>query len=215
MTTHPTSHPTNHPTSEQATDRTTGPPPPTESAGAAGTTGRHRLTAEPSSPPRPTTTPATRDAETQPEVRRGPVHYDDRGRIASYRRTARRRPATQAGGIITLLVGLAVLNAQWALYPTTYQGQSDANWALLFMMVSTGAALRILVGNPGRHLFSVAAIMACGLGFVLRGLLIAGGEPAAVDAFEVVCGALLLLGGGLAAAWPALTPDPPAPVSPS
>lgn len=206
MTTHPTDHPTDH---------------------ATGTSpGRHKLRlphrtrSAPAPAPPPAAPPAQaaverRSSAATPEVRRAPTYYSDRERIASYRRTAPRPPATLAGGIITLVVGLAVLNAQWALYPTTYQGQSDANWALLFMMVSTGAALRILMGNPGRHLISTAAIIACGVGFVLRGLLIGGGEPAAVDAFEVVCGALLLLGGGMAATWPALTVEPPAPISPS
>ena len=167
--------------------------------------GRHRLAPQEHLPePRPDTTT---------EVRRELPHYSDRERIASYRRTAPRPPAAPAGAIITLLVGLAVLYAQWDLYPTTYQGQSDANWALLFMIVSTGAALRILMGNPGRHLVSVGAILVCGVGFVLRAFLIGGGEPTAVDAFEAVAGALLLLGGGLAAAWPALEVEAPPPPS--
>src|SRR6476659_6007667 len=85
------------------------------------------------------------------EARSAAPHYHDRERLASYRRTAPRPPAARAGALITLLVGLTVLYAEWDFYPQTYQGQSDANWALGFMMLSPAGALRILMGNPGRH----------------------------------------------------------------
>ena len=81
------------------------------------------------------------------EVRSTASPYHDRERLASYRRTAPRPPAARAGALIVLLVGLTVVDAQWGFYPQSPQGQSNANWALGFMILSTAGALRILMGS--------------------------------------------------------------------
>ena len=107
------------------------------------------------------------------------------------------------------MVTLTVLYAQWALFPQDAQGQSDADWALGFTIISMAGALRILVGNPGRHLVSVAAILVSGLGFVLRAFLVTG-VPTWVLVYEGTCGVLLLLAGLMVLRSPVLEPDPPA-----
>ena len=178
---------------------TTAPAPdaPAPAAGAPAPAGAVTAT------PAPAATPATRAT---PEA----FHYDDRARLASYRRTAPRPPAGQAGAWLVLLVTLTVLYAQWALFPQNARAQSDANWALGFAIISMGGALRILVGNPGRHLVSVAAILVSGVGLVLRAFLVTGGVDSWVLVYEGVCGALLLLGGLMVLRSPVLEPDPPA-----
>src|SRR6478672_232344 len=135
-------------------------------------------------------------------------HYHDRERLASYRRTAPRPPAARAGALITLLVGLTVLYAEWDFYPQTYQGQSDANWALGFMMLSTAGALRILMGNPGRHLASAAAILVSGVGFLYRAVLVSQNTTDLI-VYEATCGVLLVTAALMALFSPELAPEPP------
>ena len=146
--------------------------------------------------------------DTTIEVRPTSYHFDDRARLASYRRTAARPPAAPAGALIALLVGVSVVYAEWGLYPQTYQGQSDATWALGFMILSTAGALRILMGNPGRHLPSGVAILVSGLGFLVRPLLITR-DPWDTYAFEIVCGTLLVLAALMTLLSPALTTEAP------
>ena len=142
------------------------------------------------------------------EVRPTCYHFDDRARLASYRRRAPRPPAAPAGALIALLVGLSVMYAEWGLYPQTYQAQSDATWALGFMILSTAGALRILMGNPGRHLASGVAILVSGLGFLVRSLLITR-DHSDTYAFEIICGTLLVLAALMTLMSPALTLEPP------
>ncbi|NYD40520.1 hypothetical protein [Nocardioides panaciterrulae] len=157
-------------------------------------------TAQPTAQP---TVPATRPTA---EL----FHYDDRARLASYRRTAPRPPTAPAGAWLALVVSLTVMYAEWAFFPQDLQGQSDANWALGFMMISLAGALRILVGNPGRHLVAVAAILVAGVGFLLRAFLFTA-DPTWVLVYEGLCGALLLLGGLMSLAAPTLEAAPPPP----
>ena len=147
--------------------------------------------------------------DTTTEVRTNEFHYHDRERLASYRRTAPRPPMARAGAFITLLVAATAMYAQWDLYAQSAQGQSDANWALGFLILSTAGALRILVGSPGRHVPAGAAILVSGLGFLYRAFLVTG-DPSAVFAFEVTCGVLLVLAALMALLSPELTPEPPA-----
>ena len=142
-----------------------------------------------------------------PEVRTTETHYHDRERLASYRRTAPRPPAARAGALIALLVGLSVLYAEWGFYPQSLEGQSDADWALGFMIISTAGALRILMGNPGRHLASGAAILVGGLGFLVRAFLFAE-VPSNIFAYEATCGFLLVLAALMALLSPELTAEP-------
>ena len=142
------------------------------------------------------------------EVRPTSYHFDDRARLASYRRTAPRPPAAPAGALIALLVGLSVTYAEWALYPQNSQAQSDATWALGLMLLSTGGALRILIGNPGRHLPSGVAILISGLGLLVRPLL-STRESSAIDAFEIAAGVLLVLAALMTLLSPSLTPEQP------
>jgi hypothetical protein len=135
-------------------------------------------------------------------------HYHDRERLASYRRTAPRPPAARAGAIITLLVGLSVLYAEWDLYPPTYQGQSDANWAIGFTIISMGGALRILVGNPGHHYIAGGGILVSGLGFLVRAFYVTR-DPSATYVFEITCGVLLIVAALMALLSPELAPEPP------
>ena len=144
------------------------------------------------------------------EVRSTASHYHDRERLASYRRTAPRPPAARAGALIVLLVGLTVVDAQWGFYPQSPQGQSNANWALGFMILSTAGALRILMGNPGRHRAAGVAILLSGLGFLYRALLVTG-DLSATFAYELTCGVLLVLAALMALLSPELEPGPPAP----
>ena len=142
------------------------------------------------------------------EVRSTGPHYHDRERLASYRRTAPRPPAARAGALITLLVGLTVVGAEWGFYPQSAQGQSDASWALGFMMLSTAGALRILVGNPGRHLVSAGAILVSGLGFLYRAVLVTQ-NTTVLTWYEATCGVLLVLGALMVLFSPELEPEPP------
>jgi hypothetical protein len=141
------------------------------------------------------------------------THYHDKERLASYRRRAPRPPAARAGAFLTLLVTLSVLLAQWDLYGQSAQGQSDANWALGFTIISMGGALRILMGNPGRHLVAGGAILVSGLGFLVRAFLVTD-NPSPVYVFEITCGALLVLGALMALLSPDLTPEPPPATNP-
>ena len=142
------------------------------------------------------------------EARSTGPHYHDRERLASYRRTAPRPPAARGGALITLLVGLTVLYAEWDFYPQSSQAQSDANWALGFMMLSTGGALRVLMGNPGRHLAAGVAILVSGLGFLYRAFLVTG-DHGSTFAYEATCGVLLVLGALMVLFSPELEPEPP------
>ena len=142
------------------------------------------------------------------EVRKAETHYHDRERLASYRRTAPLPPMARAGAAIALLVGLSVLFAEWDFYPQTLQGQSDANWALGFMILSSAGALRILTGNPGRHLAAGVAILVSGLGFLFRAFLV-DEVPSDIFAYELTCGVLLVLAALMALLSPELTPEPP------
>ena len=142
------------------------------------------------------------------EVRTTETHYHDRERLASYRRTAPLPPMARAGAAIALLVGLSVMFAQWDFYPQTLQGQSDANWALGFMILSSAGALRILTGNPGRHLAAGAAILVSGLGFLYRAFLVTG-DHGSTFAYEATCGVLLVLGALMVLFSPELEPEPP------
>ena len=146
------------------------------------------------------------------EARSTAPHYHDRERLASYRRTAPRPPAARAGALITLLVGLTVLYAEWDFYPQTAQGQSDANWAVGLMILSTAGALRVLMGNPGRHLAAGAAILVSGLGFLYRAFLVTG-DHGSTFGYEVTCGVLLVLGALMVLFSPELEPEPPPPAS--
>lgn len=163
------------------------------------------MTSEPTGATSGGRSPATRPAAATGVER---FHYDDKERLASYRRTAPRPPAARAGALITLLVAVSVLYAEWDLYSQSYQGQSDATWALGFAIVSLGAALRILMGNPGHHYIAGGAIFACGIGFLARALLITE-NPSPVYVFEIACGVLLLLGALMALLSPELEPEPP------
>lgn len=140
-------------------------------------------------------------------------HYHDRERLASYRRTEPIPPLAQAGAFLTLLVGGSVLFAEWALYPQSSQGQSDDNWALGFLILSSAGALRILVGNPGRHMPSVAAILIAGLGFLFRAFLVTA-DPSPVYAFEITCGVLLVAAALMAWFSPADKVEPPPATNP-
>ena len=142
------------------------------------------------------------------EVRPTGYHFDNRARMASYRRRAPRPPAAPAGALIALLVGLSVMYAEWGLYPQTYQAQSDATWALGFMILSTAGALHILMGNPGRHLASGVAILVSGLGFLYRAFLVTG-DHGSTFAYEATCGVLLVLGALMVLFSPELEPEPP------
>ena len=156
--------------------------------------------------------PEGRHAATRPDnaVEVGPTgyHYDDRARLASYRRTAPRPPAAPAGAAIALLVCLTVMYAEWALYAQTLQGQSDATWALGFMIVSTGASLRILMGNPGRHVVSGAVILVSGVGLLFRALVVTR-DSTFISAFEIASGALLVVAALMTLLSPTLEPESP------
>ena len=164
------------------------------------------MTSEPTSATAGGQPPATRPAGTSGVEH---FHYHDKERLASYRRTAPRPPGARAGALITLLVGLSVLYAEWDFYPQSAQGQSDANWALGFMILSTAGALRILMGNPGHHVVSGAAILVSGLGFLYRAFLVTD-DHSSIFVFEITCGVLLVLGALMALFSPDLEPEPPA-----
>ena len=68
------------------------------------------------------------------EVEHPGFHYDDRARMASYRRTAPRPPAAPAGAVIALLVGVMVVYSEWSLFAQGYQSQTEADWALGFII---------------------------------------------------------------------------------
>lgn len=111
-------------------------------------------------------------------------------------------PLANLGAILVLLVGVFLLGAQWSLYPTGYQPQTNANWALGFAMLCSAGALRILFGEPGRHLLSTAAIVLSGVGLLLRAFLATHAIEATAVA-EAVCGVLLLVAGVMALVSPA------------
>jgi peptidoglycan/LPS O-acetylase OafA/YrhL len=136
-------------------------------------------------------------------------HYHDKERLASYRRTAPRPPAARAGALLTLLVGLSVMYAEWDLYGQSDQAQSDADWAIAFLIISTAGALRILMGAPGRHLVAGGAILVSGLGFLVRAFYVTD-NPSAIYVFEITCGVLLVMAALMALLSPDLTPEPPA-----
>ncbi|GAA2137755.1 hypothetical protein GCM10009844_05130 [Nocardioides koreensis] len=142
------------------------------------------------------------------EVPSTTFHYHDRERLASYRRTEPYPPMARAGAWLVLLVGLSVMYAEWDLYGQSAQNQSDANWALGFMILSTAGALRILVGAPGRHLPAGVAILVSGLGFLYRAFLVTG-DASAVLAYEATCGVLLVVAALMVLLSPDLTGPPP------
>lgn len=146
--------------------------------------------------------------DTTIEVPATGYHFDDRARLASYRRTAPRPPAAPAGALIALLVGLSVVYAEWGFYPQTLRGQQDAMWALGFMILSTAGALRILMGNPGRHLPAGVAILVGGLGFLVRAVLFTPDTSWDIHAFEIVCGTLLVVAALMTLLSPVLTTEP-------
>ena len=69
-------------------------------------------------------------------------------------------------------------------------------------MLAAAAGMRILFGNPGRHLVSTALLLLSGVGLLLRAFLATHLIEGTAIA-EGVCGALLLLAGVLALVSPA------------
>ena len=119
---------------------------------------------------------------------------------------APRPPLADLGAILVLVVAVFLLAAQWGLYPPGHTPQVHGLWSLGFAVVSAAAALRVLLGQPGRHLPSVTLLLACGVGLLLLAFLsdhvIVGTAIA-----EGGCGALVLVGGILALASPATGVD--------
>ena len=137
-----------------------------------------------------------------PRVQRKSRDLDELRKIEEHSAMAAPRPPmANAGAVIVVLVGVFLLFAQWDLYPIGHEAQTNANWALGFAILSSAGAMRILFGQPGRHLLSTFAILLCGVGLVLRGFL-AGHEIGSTAGAEVVCGGLLLFSGILALVSP-------------
>ena len=138
-----------------------------------------------------------------PQVRRTSRTLDQQ-REALIRQTheAPRPPMAQLGAIVVLLVSVFLLVAQWDVYPPGKTPQTNALWSLGFAILAGLAALRILVGQPGRHLPAALLILLSGVGLLLRAFL-ADHVIDATAIAEGVSGALVLL-GGLAAL---LSPD--------
>ncbi|MFC4787238.1 hypothetical protein ACT8ZV_22365 [Nocardioides sp. MAHUQ-72] len=142
-----------------------------------------------------------------PQVRRTSRRVDRR-REALIRRTHRapRPPLAALGALVALVVAAFLLVAQWEIYPTGSEAQTNGLWALGFAIATAGGALRILVGQPGRHLASVVALLGSGVGLLLRALL-AGHEVGATAISEEVCGGVLVACGLVALASPATSVD--------
>ncbi|NYD40515.1 hypothetical protein [Nocardioides panaciterrulae] len=137
-----------------------------------------------------------------PKVRRKSRELDRVRLLEEYSsRNAPRPPLANAAAMVAALVGLFLLVAQWGLYPIGYVSQTNANWSLGFSILCSAGALRILFGQPGRHLLSTLVILLCGVGLVLRGFL-ANHEIGGTVGAEVACGVLLLLSGVVALASP-------------
>ena len=113
-----------------------------------------------------------------------------------------RPPLAELGAVIVLTVAVFLLAAQWGLYPTGQEPQTNGLWSLGFAIVTAAAALRILLGQPGRHPAAVVLLLGSGVGLLLRATL-AGHALAATAIAEGVCGALVLVGGLMALTSPA------------
>lgn len=154
------------------------------------------------------------EGETHQGVAPGDTVRDERARATSRDLDQRREaliaasheaprpPLAQLGAILVLLVAVFLLVAQWKVYPLGAQSQTNGLWSLGSAIVAGLAGLRIVVGQPGRHLPSALLIVLAGGGLVPRASL-ATHETAATAITEGVCGVLLLLGGAIALASPA------------
>ena len=139
-----------------------------------------------------------------PRVQRTSREMDEQ-REALIRRSqeAPRPPMAQLGAIVVLLVCVFLLVAQWEVYPPGKTPQTNALWSLGFAILAGLAAMRILLGQPGRHLAAALLILLCGVGLVLRAFLADHViDATAID--EGVSGALVLLGGVAALVSPDL-----------
>jgi drug/metabolite transporter (DMT)-like permease len=130
-----------------------------------------------------------------PRVRRTSREMDAQ-REALVRRTheAPRPPMAQLGAIVVLVVSVFLLFAQWEVYPPGRTPQTNAVWSLGFAILAGLAALRILLGQPSRHLAASLLILLSGVGLLLRAFL-ADHVIDATAIAEGVSGALVLLGG--------------------
>ena len=145
----------------------------------------------------------TAHPDRDPEVRERSRELDERRReLIAASHTAPRPPLAQLGALMTLLVSVFLLVAQWEVYPMGAQSQTNGLWSLGFAILAGLGALRLLMGEPGRHLTASALILLSGAGLLLRAFL-AAHETASTVAVEATCGVLLVIGGLMAFASPA------------
>lgn len=140
-----------------------------------------------------------------PEVRARSRALDERRRaLTSASHTAPRPPLARLGAIIVLVVALFLLVAQWELYPTGQTGQTNGLRDLGLAIVAGQAALRVLLGQPGRHLVSSMLLVLAGVALVF-GAWLAAHDVTATLAAEATCGTLLVLSGAMSLGSPDTT----------
>ena len=145
-----------------------------------------------------------------PQARRTSRELDERRReLVRESHDAPRPPLANLGAILVLTVAVFLLVAQWGLYPPGDTPQTNGLWSLGFAIVSAAAGLRIMLGQPGRHLPSVALLLVSGVGLLLRAFL-ADHAIAGTAIAEGVSGALVLVGAHPGAGLAGHSPRPAA-----
>ena len=136
------------------------------------------------------------------QVRRTSRELDER-REALLRSSheAPRPPLAQLGAIVILLVSVFLLFAQWEIYPLGQTGQDNGLRALGAAVLGGLAALRILLGQPGRHAAACGLALVAGAGLLLQAFLL-DHEVSRTVVVEATCGVLVVLAAVMALVSP-------------
>lgn len=125
-------------------------------------------------------------------------------RVLAARERTSRPPLAPIGAGLLILVGVILMFAQWALFPTGVAGQDNGLRDLIFGMIGALAGMRVLVAQPGPHPIAGGVGLVCGL-ILLLGAFLAGHRIGGTEVVVGMCG-VFAIAGALACL---LSPDAP------
>lgn len=115
----------------------------------------------------------------------------ERRRILAARSRTPSPPWAPIGAALAIIVAAYIWVAQWTLYPIGQTGQDNALRDLGWAILAGLASIRILAGQPSRHLVATGVIGLAGTALVLEALL-ASHSSSVISASEGICGVTLI-----------------------